>query len=112
MSRIDATMPGALDSARLFAQSAVTSHLVDDPPGDWRFVVLHAATAAEQALKALLASHSPSLVAARTRDSLLHAVGLGRAARAPMRTISPTEALETALQLHAQLRPFAEALLR
>jgi len=105
-------MPGGLDSARLFAQSAVTSHLVDDPPGDWRFVVLHAATAAEKALKALLASHSPSLVAARTRDSLLHAVGLGRAARAPMRTISPTDALETALQLHAELRPFAESLLR
>lgn len=112
MPLLDQDSNGSLDSAALFAQSAVTSYLVDDPPGDWRFVVLHAATAAELALKALLASHSRSLIAARTRDSLLHAAGLGGAARGPMRTITPTEALQTALQLHVELRPFADSLLQ
>lgn len=101
-----------LDTARAFAGSAVTTHVVDDPAGDWRFTVLHAATASEQALKALLAFHSPSLVAARDRDSLLHAAGLPQAARGRMKTVTPAEALATSLQLDPGLLPYRIALER
>ena len=90
-------------NARAFARSAVLGRLVNESDDDWRFSILHAATAMEQVLKAALARQSPALIAASDAESLFYFTGLGRLARRKAHTIGPSEALSRATRLIPEL---------
>lgn len=89
------------------------------PDGDDMLFALHAGIALEHALKAVLASRHPVLIAASDFDSLLHACGESSGTRIPrhrMRTITARESLARVGQLvphvknlESQLAPLFEA---